>query len=86
MKFVPEWKGKEGQVKDAFTYYAKLIYPGQKVLGEVDPERLAKLQDFYLQGASSRRNRRWMISTPISSSSSALSCSANGSGPMWPAR
>ena len=46
--FVPEWKGKEGQVKYAFDYYAKLVYPGQKVLGEIDPERLTKLQDFYL--------------------------------------
>ena len=49
VKFVPEWKGKEGQVKDAFDYYDKLIYPGQKELGEVNPERLAKLQDFYLK-------------------------------------
>ena len=48
MKFVPEWTGKEGQVKEAFAYYDKLIYPGQKVLGAVDPERMAKLQDFYL--------------------------------------
>jgi len=48
VKFVPEWTGKEGQVKEAFAYYDKLIYPGQKVLGEVDPERVAKLQDFYL--------------------------------------
>jgi NitT/TauT family transport system substrate-binding protein len=48
VKFVPEWTGKEGQVKEAFAYYDKLIYPGQKILGEVDPERVAKLQDFYL--------------------------------------
>ena len=48
VKFVPEWNGKEGQVKEAFDYYDKLVYPGQKVLGEIDPERLAKLQDFYL--------------------------------------
>jgi NitT/TauT family transport system substrate-binding protein len=48
VKFVPEWTGKEGQVKEAFAYYDKLISPGQKVLGEVDPERVAKLQDFYL--------------------------------------
>jgi NitT/TauT family transport system substrate-binding protein len=48
VKFVPEWTGKEGQVKEAFAYYDKLIYPGQKVLGAVDPERMAKLQDFYL--------------------------------------
>src|SRR5580704_12697568 len=48
VKFVPEWNGKERQVKEAFAYYDKLIYPGQKVLGAVDPERMAKLQDFYL--------------------------------------
>jgi NitT/TauT family transport system substrate-binding protein len=48
VRFVPEWKGKEGAVKAAFAYYDKLVYPGQKDLGEVNPERLAKLQDFYL--------------------------------------
>jgi NitT/TauT family transport system substrate-binding protein len=48
VKFVPEWKGKEGQVKEAFDYYDKLVYPGQKEIGEVNAERLAKLQDFYL--------------------------------------
>jgi NitT/TauT family transport system substrate-binding protein len=47
VKFVPEWKGKEGAVKAAFKYYATLVYPGQKVLGEVNRERLAGLQDFY---------------------------------------
>ena len=48
VKFVPEWKGKEDQVKEAFVYYDKLVYPGQKDLGEVNPERLAKLEDFYM--------------------------------------
>ena len=48
VKFVPAWKGKENSVKTAFDYYAKLVYPGQKKLGEIDGERLAKLQDFYL--------------------------------------
>jgi NitT/TauT family transport system substrate-binding protein len=48
VRFVPEWKGKEGQVKEAFEYYDKLVYPGQNKLGEIDPARLAKLQDFYL--------------------------------------
>jgi NitT/TauT family transport system substrate-binding protein len=48
VKFVPQWSGKEGQVKEAFAYYDKLVYPGQKVLGAVDPDRVAKLQDFYL--------------------------------------
>jgi NitT/TauT family transport system substrate-binding protein len=49
VKFVPEWTGKEDQVKEAFAYYDKLIYPGQKQLGAVDPERMTKLQDFYLK-------------------------------------
>jgi NitT/TauT family transport system substrate-binding protein len=48
VEFVPEWKGKEGGVKFAFNMYAKSVYPGQKVLGEVDAARLGKLQDFYL--------------------------------------
>jgi NitT/TauT family transport system substrate-binding protein len=48
VRFVPEWKGREGAVKAAFTYYVKFVYPGQAVLGEVNAERLAKLQDFYL--------------------------------------
>ena len=48
VEFVPEWKGKEGAVKAAFNYYATLVYPGQKTLGEIDVQRLANLQDFYL--------------------------------------
>jgi len=48
VNFVPTWKGKEGAIKWVFEYYAKYVYPGQKKLGEVSPERLAKLQDFYL--------------------------------------
>jgi NitT/TauT family transport system substrate-binding protein len=45
---VPEWKGKEKGVHFAFNMYAKDVYPGQKVLGEADGARLAKLQQFYL--------------------------------------
>ncbi|MFL6798010.1 MAG: ABC transporter substrate-binding protein [Xanthobacteraceae bacterium] len=48
VRFVPEWKGKEAAVKATLNYYATLVYPGQKVLGEVNVERLATLQDFYL--------------------------------------
>ena len=48
VKFVPEWKGKEGAVKATFHYYATLVYPGQPQLGEVNVERLSNLQDFYL--------------------------------------
>ena len=48
VKFVPEWQGKEAEVRSAFEYYAKHVYVGQKRLGEIDPRRLGKLQDFYL--------------------------------------
>jgi NitT/TauT family transport system substrate-binding protein len=48
VKFVPEWSGKADQVKAAFVYYDKLVYPGQRELGEVNAERLASLQNFYL--------------------------------------
>jgi NitT/TauT family transport system substrate-binding protein len=48
VSFVPEWKGKEKGVHYAFNMYAKDVYPGQKVLGEMDVARLTKLQDFYL--------------------------------------
>jgi NitT/TauT family transport system substrate-binding protein len=48
VSFVPEWKGKEKGVQFAFNMYAKDVYPGQKVLGEADPARLEKLQQFYL--------------------------------------
>ena len=48
VRFVPEWQGKESAVKAAFSYYAKLVYVGQKQLGETDVERLSRLQDFYL--------------------------------------
>jgi NitT/TauT family transport system substrate-binding protein len=48
VSFVPEWKGKEKAVHAAFRYYVDLIYPGQTQLGEVNAERLSKLQDFYL--------------------------------------
>jgi NitT/TauT family transport system substrate-binding protein len=47
VSFVPEWKGKEGAVKAAFNYYAKLVYVGQTTLGEINAGRLSKLQDFY---------------------------------------
>ena len=48
-KAAPMWKGKEGYIKAVFKYYAELVYPGQKVLGEINAERLAKLQDFYVK-------------------------------------
>lgn len=49
VQFVPEWKGKEAGVKFAFNMYAKSVYPGQGKLGEMNADRLSKLQDFYLE-------------------------------------
>ncbi|MES1156110.1 MAG: ABC transporter substrate-binding protein, partial [Pseudorhodoplanes sp.] len=49
VKFVPTWQGKEDVVKNALNYYAKHVYVDQKKLGEINPDRLAKLQDFYLE-------------------------------------
>lgn len=45
----PMYKGREAMVGKVLAYYAKNVYPGQKVLGQFDPERVASLQDFYLQ-------------------------------------
>src|SRR5207253_1657429 len=46
--FVPDWKGKEAAVKFVLHYYAEHVYPGQRQLGEIDPDRLKNLQDFYV--------------------------------------
>ena len=48
-KAVPEYKGREGDVAEIFKGYNTYVYPGQKVLGEMDEDRLAALQDFYLK-------------------------------------
>lgn len=44
---VPQHAGKEASMEKILAYYAEKVYPGQKVLGEMDEARLAKLQDFY---------------------------------------
>lgn len=46
---VPRWEGKDAYIQKVFQYYAELVYPGQKVIGEVNTDRLAKLQDFYVE-------------------------------------
>ncbi len=48
VKAVPEHKGKEAEMTAILKAYAELVYPGQKVLGEMDEARLSALQDFYL--------------------------------------
>ena len=53
--YVPRWKGKEGYIKAVFNYYNKLVYPGQKYLGEINGDRLAKLQEFYFSAGIIRK-------------------------------
>jgi NitT/TauT family transport system substrate-binding protein len=48
ISFVPEWKGKESGVHFAFEMYAKSVYPGQRVIGEMDRDRISRLQEFYV--------------------------------------
>ena len=48
VKAVPEHAGKEAEMTAILKAYAELVYPGQKVLGEMDEARLSALQDFYL--------------------------------------
>jgi NitT/TauT family transport system substrate-binding protein len=46
---VPQHKGKEASVEAAFKLYNTYVYPGQKVLGAMDPDRLAAVQKFYVK-------------------------------------
>ena len=49
IKAVPQRAGQERQMARVFELYDQYVYPGQKVLGEMDEKRLASLQDFYLK-------------------------------------
>jgi NitT/TauT family transport system substrate-binding protein len=49
VKAVPQRAGQERQMARVFELYNQYVYPGQKVLGEMDPKRLAELQDFYVK-------------------------------------
>ena len=46
---MPVHKGREAFVEETFTLYNTYVYPGQKVLGAMDADRLAKLQKFYVK-------------------------------------
>ena len=46
---VPQHKGKEASVEAVFKLYNTYVYPGQKVLGAMDPDRLAAVQKFYVK-------------------------------------
>ena len=45
---VPQHQGKEAVMAKILGYYAEKVYPGQKVLGAMDRNRLERLQEFYL--------------------------------------
>lgn len=47
VKAVPDYAEKLAYITRVFELYNKYVYPGQKVLGEIDPARLAAVQDFY---------------------------------------
>lgn len=43
----PSFKGKEELMKKILANYTERTYKGQSTLGAMDPQRLAKLQQFY---------------------------------------
>jgi NitT/TauT family transport system substrate-binding protein len=45
----PSFKGKEELMKKILANYTERTYKGQSELGAMDPQRLAKLQQFYKQ-------------------------------------
>src|SRR5690606_38880582 len=45
---VPTHKGNEAQLKEIFDMYKDYVYADQKVLGRMDPKRLAETQSFYV--------------------------------------
>ncbi len=49
VKAVPQHVGKEKAMEAVFRLYNQYVYPGQKTLGEMDADRLASLQDFYVK-------------------------------------
>jgi NitT/TauT family transport system substrate-binding protein len=49
VKATPDLAGKEDFVALSFKLYNQYVYGGQKVLGEMDEDRLSALQDFYVK-------------------------------------
>jgi NitT/TauT family transport system substrate-binding protein len=45
---MPTHKGREAFVEETFRLYNSNVYPGQAVLGAMDPQRLSALQKFYV--------------------------------------
>jgi len=55
VKAIPQHKGKEEAMEAVFRLYNEYVYPGQATLGAMDPARLEKVQDFYLQQGAIRK-------------------------------
>jgi len=49
--FIPQHAGKEAEIETILRSYAELVYPEapNQPLGTFDPERIAKVQEFYVQ-------------------------------------
>jgi NitT/TauT family transport system substrate-binding protein len=45
---VPRMKGKEAFVAEVISLYNDYVYKGQKVIGAMEPDRLAQVQKFYV--------------------------------------
>ncbi len=45
----PGFKGREAFIEEVVALYTEFTYKGQKVLGAMDPDRLAAVQRFYVQ-------------------------------------
>ena len=48
VKAVPSHQGKEASIEKTFELYRDRVYANQKVLGQIDPARLAAVQKFYV--------------------------------------
>ena len=48
MTAVPSMKGKEAFVAEVISLYNDYVYRGQNVIGAMDPDRLARVQKFYV--------------------------------------
>jgi len=55
VKSIPQHEGKEKAMEAVFRLYNEYVYPGQATLGAMDPARLEKVQDFYLQQGAIRK-------------------------------
>jgi NitT/TauT family transport system substrate-binding protein len=49
VKAVPQNAAHEAAMAKTFELYNKYVYPGQKVLGQMDPKRLAAVENFYVK-------------------------------------